>query len=217
VWVVRRFCAWLAARRIKVHIEPISDMKVASRPAASAWGGGCRSSVEAILLRAKKAEVVDGLRGVFSDAGVVVVAHYKGLSVAEVSELRRGMREAGAAFRVTKNTLAKIALAETPYASLEGLFSGPTAIAWSADPIAAPKAAVGFAKRNDKLAIVGGALPGNLLTPDQVRALAELPGIDELRARLVGLLTTPAARLIGVLQAPGAQVARVLAAHAEQS
>jgi large subunit ribosomal protein L10 len=172
--------------------------------------------VEAILLRAKKAEVVDGLRGVFSDAGVVVVAHYKGLSVAEVSELRRGMREAGAAFRVTKNTLAKIALAETPYANLEGLFSGPTAIAWSADPIAAPKAAVGFAKRNDKLAIVGGALPGNLLTPDQVRALAELPGIDELRARLVGLLTTPAARLIGVLQAPGAQVARVLAAHADQ-
>jgi large subunit ribosomal protein L10 len=172
--------------------------------------------VEAILLRARKSEIVDGLRGVFSDAGVVVVAHYKGLSVAEVSELRRGMREAGAAFRVTKNTLAKIALANTPYATLDGLFTGPTAIAWSADPIAAPKAAVGFAKRNDKLAIVGGALPGNLLTPEQVRALADLPSIDELRARLVGLLTTPAARLIGVLQAPGAQVARVLAAHAEQ-
>jgi large subunit ribosomal protein L10 len=173
--------------------------------------------VEAILLKARKAEIVDGLRGVFSDAGVVVVAHYKGLSVAEVSELRRGMREAGAAFRVTKNTLAKIALAKTPYANLDALFSGPTAIAWSADPIAAPKAAVGFAKRNDKLAIVGGALPGNLLTAEQVRALADLPSIDELRARLVGLLTTPAARLIGVLQAPGAQMARVLAAHAEQS
>ncbi len=168
------------------------------------------------MLRARKSEIVDGLRGVFSDAGVVVVAHYKGLSVAEVSELRRGMREAGAAFRVTKNTLAKIALADTPYASLDDLFSGPTAIAWSADPIAAPKAAVTFAKRNDKLAIVGGALPGNLLTPEQLRALADLPAIDELRARLVGLLTTPAARLIGVLQAPGAQVARVLAAHAEQ-
>jgi large subunit ribosomal protein L10 len=172
--------------------------------------------VEAILLRARKSEIVDGLRGVFSDAGVVVVAHYKGLSVAEVSELRRGMREAGAAFRVTKNTLAKIALADTPYATLEDLFSGPTAIAWSTDPIAAPKAAVGFAKRNDKLAIVGGALAGNLLTPEQVRALADLPSIDELRARLVGLLTTPAARLIAVLQAPGAQVARVLAAHVEQ-
>jgi large subunit ribosomal protein L10 len=172
--------------------------------------------VEAILLRAKKSEIVDGLKGVFSDAGVVVVAHYKGLSVAEVSELRRGMREAGAAFRVTKNTLARIALADTPYATLDGLFTGPTAIAYSADPIAAPKAAVGFAKRNDKLAIVGGALPGNLLSPEQVRALADLPSIDELRARLIGLLTTPAARLVGLLQAPGGQLARVLAARAEQ-
>ena len=168
------------------------------------------------MLRARKTEVVDGLRGVFSEAGVVVVAHYKGLSVAEVSEVRRGMHEAGAAFRVTKNTLAKIALADTPYATLEDLFSGPTAIAWSTDPVVAPKAAVGFAKRNEKLAIVGGALAGSLLTPEQVRALADLPSIDELRARLVGLLTTPAARLVGVLQAPGAQVARVLAAHAEQ-
>ena len=168
------------------------------------------------MLRARKSEIVDGLKGVFSDAGVVVVAHYKGLSVAEVSELRRGMREAGAAFRVTKNTLARIALADTPYATLEGLFTGPTAIAYSADPIAAPKAAVGFAKRNDKLAIVGGALPGNLLSPEQVRALADLPSIDELRARLIGLLTTPAARLVGLLQAPGGQLARVLAARAEQ-
>jgi large subunit ribosomal protein L10 len=172
--------------------------------------------VEAILLRARKSQIVDGLKGVFSDAGVVVVAHYKGLSVAEVSELRRGMREAGAAFRVTKNTLAKIALADTPYATLDGLFIGPTAIAYSADPIAAPRAAVGFAKRNDKLAIIGGALPGNLLTAAQVRALADLPSIDELRARLIGLLTTPAARLVGVLQAPGGQLARVLAARAEQ-
>jgi large subunit ribosomal protein L10 len=172
--------------------------------------------VEAILLRARKSEIVDGLKGVFSDAGVVVVAHYKGLSVAEVSELRRGMREAGAAFRVTKNTLARIALANTPYATMDPLFTGPTAIAYSADPVAAPKAAVGFAKRNEKLAIVGGALPGNLLSPEQVRALADLPSIDELRARLLGLLTTPAARLVGILQAPAGQLARVLAARAEQ-
>jgi large subunit ribosomal protein L10 len=172
--------------------------------------------VEAILLRARKFEIVDGLKGVFSDAGVVVVAHYKGLSVAEVGELRRGMRDVGAKFRVTKNTLAKIALVDTPYATLEGMFTGPTAIAYSADPIAAPKAAVGFAKRNDKLVIVGGALPGNLLGPEQVRALADLPSIDELRAGLVGLLTTPAARLVGLLQAPGGQLARVLAARAEQ-
>jgi large subunit ribosomal protein L10 len=172
--------------------------------------------VEAILLRARKTEIVDSLRGVFGGAGVVVVAHYKGLSVADVGELRRGMRDAGAVFRVTKNTLAKIALADTAYATLDPLFTGPTAIAYSADPVAAPKAAVGFAKRNEKLAIVGGALPGHLLTPEQVRALADLPSIDELRAKLVGLLTTPAARLVGVLQAPGAQLARVLTAHAEQ-
>ena len=168
------------------------------------------------MLRAKKTEIVDSLRGVFSDAGVVVVTHYQGMSVAEVTELRRGMRAAGARFRVTKNRLAKIALADTPYASLAGLFTGPTAIAFSSDPVAAPKAAVGYAKRNEKLAIIGGALGGSLLTPEQVRALADLPSIDEVRAQLVGILTTPAARLISVLQAPGGQLARVLVAHAEQ-
>jgi large subunit ribosomal protein L10 len=169
------------------------------------------------VLRAKKTEIVEGLRGVFSDAGVVVVTHYQGLSVAEVTELRRGMRAAGARFRVTKNRLAKIALADTPYATLAELFTGPTAIAFSSDPVAAPKAAVTYAKRNEKLAIIGGALGGTLLTSEQVRALADLPAIDELRARLVGLLNTPAARLISLLQAPGAQLARVLAAHADQS
>ncbi|MGH6942996.1 MAG: 50S ribosomal protein L10 [Geminicoccaceae bacterium] len=168
------------------------------------------------MLRARKTEIVDSLRGVFSGAGVVVVTHYHGLTVAEVTDLRRGMREAGARFRVTKNRLAKIAAAETAYASLADLFIGPTAIAYSADPVAAPKATVGYAKRNEKLVIVGGALAGTLLTPEQVRALADLPSIDELRARLVGLLTTPAARLVGVLQAPAGQLARVLAAHAEQ-
>ena len=168
------------------------------------------------MLRAKKVEIVDDLRDVFGQAGVVVVTHYKGLSVAEVTELRRGMRDAGARFRVTKNRLAKIALAETAFSPLAGLFTGPTAIAYSMDPVAAPKAAVGFAKRNEKLVIIGGALAGNLLSAEQVRALADLPSIDQLRARLIGLLTTPAARLVGVLQAPGGQLARVLAARAEQ-
>jgi len=169
------------------------------------------------VLRATKTEIVDSLRGVFSDAGVIVVTHYQGLSVAEVTELRRGMRAAGARFRVTKNRLAKIALADTPYSPLAELFTGPTAIAFSQDPVAAPKAAVDYAKRNDKLAIIGGALGSNLLSAEQVRALADLPSIDELRARLVGLLASPAARLVGLLQAPGAQLARVLAAHADQS
>jgi large subunit ribosomal protein L10 len=168
------------------------------------------------VLRAKKVEIVDDLRGLFHGAGVVVLTHYQGLSVAEVTELRRGMRDAGARFRVTKNRLAKIALAETDYSPLAELFTGPTAIAYSVDPVAAPKAAVGFAKRNEKLVIVGGALAGNLLSAEQVRALAELPSLDELRAKLVGLLSTPASRVVGVLQAPGGQLARVLAARAEQ-
>jgi len=169
------------------------------------------------VLRAKKTEIVDSLRGVFSDAGVIVVTHYQGLSVAEVTELRRGMLAAGARFRVTKNRLAKIALADTPYSPLADLFTGPTAIAFSQDPMAAPKAAVGYAKRNEKLAIIGGALGSNLLSAEQVRALADLPSIDELRAQLAGLLASPAARLVGLLQAPGAQLARVLVAHVDQS
>jgi large subunit ribosomal protein L10 len=169
------------------------------------------------VLRAKKTEIVEGLRGVFSDAGVVVVTHYQGLSVAEVTDLRRGMLAAGARFRVTKNRLAKIAIADTPYSNLAELFTGPTAIAFSNDPVAAPKAAVTYAKRNEKLSIIGGALGGTLLSAAQVRALADLPSIDELRAGLVGLINTPAQRLVGLLQAPGAQIARVLAAHAGQS
>jgi large subunit ribosomal protein L10 len=168
------------------------------------------------VLRARKSEIVDSLRDVFSDAGVVVVTHFQGMSVAKVTELRRGMLDAGARFRVTKNSLAKIALVDTPYSSLTELFTGPTAIAYSADPVAAPKAAVGFAKRNENLVIIGGALQGNLLSAAEVRALAELPSLDELRGSLVGMLTTPAARLVGVLQAPGRQLAQVLAAHAAQ-
>jgi len=169
------------------------------------------------VLRARKHEIVDDLRGVFSDAGAVVVTHYMGLTVAQMTELRRSMREAGAQFRVTKNRLARIALADTPYAPLADMFTGPTAIAVSADPIAAPKATVAYAKRNEKLLIIGGGLGEHLLAADEVRALAELPSLDELRAKLVGLINTPASRLVGVLGAPGAQVARVLAARAEQA
>ncbi len=168
------------------------------------------------MLRAKKFEIVDSLRGVFADAGVVVVAQFQGLSVAEVTELRRGMQDAGAKFRVTKNRLAKIALADTSYDPIAELFTGPTAIAYSEDPVAAPKAVVDFAKKNDKLVVVGGGLDGNLLTPDEVKALASLPSLDELRAKIIGMINTPAQRIASVLQAPAGQIARVLNAHAEQ-
>ncbi len=168
------------------------------------------------MLRAEKFEIVDSLRGVFSDAGVVVVTHFQGLSVAEVTELRNGMRDAGAKFRVTKNRLAKIALAETSFDPLVELFTGPTAIAYSEDPVAAPKAVMDFAKKNDKLVVIGGGLDGNLLTADEVKALAALPSLDELRAKIIGIISTPAQRIASVLQAPAGQVARVLSAHAEQ-
>jgi len=172
--------------------------------------------VEPNVLRAKKVEIVDSLRGVFADAGVMVVAHFQGMNVAEVTELRRNMRNVGATFRVTKNRLAKIALADSEFSPLADLFTGPTAIAYSQDPVAAPKAVAGFAKKNDKLVIIGGGFGGKLLSAEDVKALAELPSLDELRARLVGLLNAPATRIAGVLQAPAGQIARVLAAHAEQ-
>ncbi len=168
------------------------------------------------MLRAEKLEIVESLKGVFANAGVVVVTHFQGLDVAELTELRRGMREVGATFRVTKNRLAKIALAETSFDPLGGLFNGPTAIAYSEDPVAAPKAIVDFAKKNDNLVVIGGGLDGNLLTADQVNALASLPSLDELRAKIIGMISTPAQRIASVLQAPGGQVARVISAHAEQ-
>jgi large subunit ribosomal protein L10 len=168
------------------------------------------------VLRAEKAQVIDGLAAVFGDTGVVVVTHYKGLTVAEMSDLRTRMRAAGASFRVTKNKLALRALDGTPFAPMSPLFKGPTAIAFSQDPTAAPKVVAEFGRKNEKLQIVGGGLAGALLDAASVRALAELPSLDALRAKLVGLLNAPAGRLVGLLQAPGGQVARALAARAEQ-
>ncbi len=169
------------------------------------------------MLRAQKAKVVDDLHRVFSDTTVVVVTHYQGLTVAEASELRRQIREAGGRFRVVKNRLTKRALEGTPYEKLSDFFQGPTAIAWADDPVAAPKAVCDFAKKNEKLKIVGGGLGETLLDAEAVKALAALPSLDELRARLIALIQTPASRLVGVLQAPAGQLARVLAARAEQA
>ncbi|GEQ99348.1 50S ribosomal protein L10 [Iodidimonas gelatinilytica] len=166
--------------------------------------------------RAQKKALVASMKDVFSAAPVVVVAHYKGLSVAEMSDLRVRLREVGADFKVTKNRLTKLALQGTPSEAISDLFTGPTAIGYSDDPVAAPKVLAKFAKQNDKLVILGGVLDGSALDADGVKALAELPSLDELRGKLVGLLQTPASRIASVLQAPGGQVARVLAAHAEK-
>lgn len=166
--------------------------------------------------RAQKEELVASLKTVFEGTEVVVVTHQTGLSVAEMTDLRRRMREAGASFKVTKNRLTRLALEGTKFSGLTDLFKGPTAIAWSDDPIAAPKVAAGFAKGNDKLLIIGGAMSDQMLDPDGVKALAELPSLDELRAKLVGLLQTPATRVAGVLQAPAGQLARVMNAYAQK-
>ena len=171
-----------------------------------------RSSVN----RTEKAEVVDDLGAVFRSAGVLVVSHYSGLTVADMTALRGRIREAGATLRVAKNSLAKRALAGAPGEGLTGLLTGPTVLAWSEDPVAAPKVLSKFAKENDKLVILGGALGAQILDPAGVKALAELPSLDELRAKLLGLIQAPATRIAGVLQAPGGQLARVIAAYADK-
>ena len=166
--------------------------------------------------RTQKQLVVETLQQDLADIVCLVVTHQTGLNVAEVTQLRRQVRGAGASFRVTKNRLARRALAGTPFEPLAPLFTGPTAIAFSRDPVAAAKVVVEFANRNDKLTIIGGGLAGRQLDAAGVKELARLPSLDGLRGKLVGLLQAPATRLAAVLQAPGAQLARVLAAHAEQ-
>ncbi|MCA1941684.1 MAG: 50S ribosomal protein L10 [Caenispirillum bisanense] len=166
--------------------------------------------------RTEKAAVIGALNATLKGAAVVVVTRQVGLTVAESSDLRRKMQAAGARYKVTKNRLARLALKGTKYEGLDGLFTGPTAIAWSSDPVAAAKVSVEFAKSNEKLTIVGGALGDKLLGAEGVKALAALPSLDELRGRLVGLLQAPATKVAGVLQAPAGQLARVLKARAEK-
>ena len=166
--------------------------------------------------RTQKKEWVGSLHGTLGDVGLVVVTHYSGLTVAEMTALRGKMRAAGASFKVTKNRLTKLALAGTEFENLADLFVGPTAIASSRDPVAAAKVVVEYAKANDKLKILGGSLGSMRLDIDGVKALATLPSLDELRGRLIGMISTPATRIAGVLQAPAGQLARVLKAKADK-
>jgi large subunit ribosomal protein L10 len=166
--------------------------------------------------RAAKRELVATLNGVFSNTAVIVVAHYKGLTVADMQKLRAQMKQAGATVKVAKNRLAKIALEGTDVASISDLMKGPTLVAYSSDPVAAPKVAVDFAKGNDKLVILGGAMGTTALNPDAVKALATLPSLDELRAKLVGLINAPATKIAQVVNAPAAKLARVFGAYAKR-
>ena len=163
--------------------------------------------------RAQKAEAVAELKQTFSEVGVVVVTRNLGLTVAQSTQLRTKMREAGATYKVSKNKLARIALDGTDYLSLGDMLTGPVGLASSVDPVAAAKVVVDFAKTNDRLEIVGGAMGATALNPEGVKALATMPSLDELRAKIVGLIQAPAQKLASITQAPAGQLARVFGAY----
>ncbi len=166
--------------------------------------------------RAQKERLVAELNQILQDMTLVVVTQQSGLTVAEATDLRRRIRAAGANFKVSKNRLARLALEGTKFQALQSLLTGPTAMAYSTDPVAAAKVCVEFAKKNDKLTIVGGALGEQALDVEGVKALAMLPSLDELRGKIVGLLQAPAVKLAGVTQAPAGQLARVFSAYGSQ-
>jgi large subunit ribosomal protein L10 len=163
--------------------------------------------------RSQKSDLVAELKNVFTETSVVVITRNHGLSVAQSTDLRLKMRDAGAQYKVAKNRLALIALENTQYKPIGDLLKGPTALATSTDPVAAAKVAVDFAKTNDKLEIVGGAMGDTLLDVNGIKALAALPSLDELRATIVGLIQAPASKIARTVSEPGAQLARIFAAY----
>lgn len=168
------------------------------------------------MQRTEKEKLVASLNRAFQEAVAVVITRQSGLTVAEISDLRRKVRAAGGRFKVTKNRLARRALSGTRYEGLAQLLTGPTAIAFSSDPVSVAKVAADFAKANEKLVITGGALGSHVLDPQGIKALASLPSLDELRGKIVGVLQAPASKVAGVLQAPASQLARVLQAYAQK-
>jgi len=166
--------------------------------------------------RTEKREFVTGLNRALAATSMIVVTRNSGLTVAEVTDLRRKMGAAGATYKVAKNRLTNLALDGTPFDGIKPMLKGPIALAWATDPVAVAKTAVEFAKINEKFVLVGGSLGSQMLNADGVKALAELPGLDELRARLVGLIAAPATRIAGILQAPAGQLARVFGAYAKR-
>ena len=166
--------------------------------------------------RAAKAEQVSALRDIFGKAQLVVVTQSSGMTVQEATDLRKKVRAAGARFKVTKNRLARLALKDTRFSGLADRFKGPTAIAYSTDPVAAAKVVAAYTKSNQKLQIVAGCLDGVLLDMAGVDALATLPSLDELRGRLIGMIQTPASRLAVLAQAPASQLARVFGAYGKK-
>lgn len=167
--------------------------------------------------RSQKAESVASLNASFAEAGVVVVTRNLGLTVAQSTVLRGKVREAGATYKVAKNRLAKLAIQDTDYAGIGEFLTGPTAIAVSADPVAAAKAVVEFAKTNDKLEIVGGSMGSQVLNAEGIKALASMPSLDELRGTIIGLVQAPATKIAQLSTAPAAKLARVFGAYAKEA
>lgn len=166
--------------------------------------------------RTRKAEVVEGLNGLIGEAGSVVVAHYSGMTVAQMGDLRSRMRAAGASFKVSKNRLTVRALQGTTAEAIAHLFKGQTGIAVSRDPVAASKVVVAYAKENAKLVILGGMVAGAAVDANGIKAFAELPSLDELRGKIIGLINAPATKLAGLMAAPGGQLARVIGAYSRK-
>ena len=167
--------------------------------------------------RSQKADAVAALNATFNEVGVVVITRNLGMTVAQTTALRVKMREAGASFKVSKNSLAKLAVADTDYAGIGDMLTGPVALATSVDPVAAAKIVVEFAKTNDKLEIVGGSMGAQVLDTNGIKALASLPSLDELRGRLVGLIQAPATKIAQVVTAPAGKLARVFGAYAKEA
>ena len=166
--------------------------------------------------RAEKQALIENVNTRLGKSEIALVVHNKGLTVAEMTQLRAKMREAGAEFKIVKNRLAKLAVKNTKFEGMTDLLKGPSAIATSADPVSVAKGLVDFAKTNDRLVIIGGACGDQKLDPKSIEALAKLPSLNELRAKIVGMLQTPATRIACVLQAPGGQVARVISAKSKK-
>ena len=166
--------------------------------------------------RTEKRDFVASLGLVFAATSMVVVTRNNGMTVAEVSELRRRMRASGSTYKVAKNRLAVLALDGTRFDGIAPLLKGPTALAWNTDPVAVAKVAIDYAKTNERFVVVGGALGTQMLNADGIRALADLPSLDVLRSRLLGMIQTPGTRIASILQAPAGQLARVFGAYANK-
>lgn len=168
------------------------------------------------MKRSEKNDFVQNLKDEIKGSSSVIVAHYDGLSVSETDSLRKEMRDNGAKFKVTKNRLTKIALADTPYESIADLFVGPTAIAYSSDPVAPARVSVNFEKKLENFKIIGGGYEGKKIDKDRINFLATLPSLDQIRGILLGLLNAPAQKIASVVQEPGGQLARLVNARSEQ-